>query len=212
METSLDLCFTLTLTASQEQQAEIEVLRAMVLKASEEIPVLEAERDRYKAALDKADNLFMDNGTISAAEYKIIETGKAFPPSPLPCTGRGVMVLIIKPFRVSVAGYGDYTYFTSTRGKALSKAFGDFGSISDIPFKEFLKIARAVKGVPTENFGTPITVGGKSAYFVSSNRQYVQFVRDDSAVILNSHPYDVEPEHMRPDTYRSSLTPDKEGA
>jgi hypothetical protein len=115
------------------------------------------------------------------------------------------MSLIIKPFVVSVSGFGDHKYFAKSRGKALSAAFRDFGSISDMPFGEFLKIARARKTDAPALFGTPITVSGREAFFVSCNRQYVQFVKPDSDIIFNSHPYDVLPETMRPASYGGPL-------
>ena len=111
---------------------------------------------------------------------------------------------IYKSYWIYVNGFDRHRYFTSSPGKARAKAWGDFGSVSDMSFKDFLRISRVTKAEPPEHFGLAITVSGKEAFFVSSNRQYVQFVWPGSDVILNSHPYDVEPEHMRPSTYRKA--------
>lgn len=51
--------------------------RGRVAEVQTERDNLEQEVERLREALNKADSLFMDNGTISAAEYKIIETGQA---------------------------------------------------------------------------------------------------------------------------------------
>jgi hypothetical protein len=110
----------------------------------------------------------------------------------LPGTGG----LIVKPWRVSVSGYGEHTYFAASRGKALAQAWRS-GAFMNWSFKDFLQRARAVREEPMGRFGEYIEVGGKPAYLVSYDRQYIQFVRPDSDVILNSHPYDVEPPEAR---------------
>jgi hypothetical protein len=111
----------------------------------------------------------------------------------------------IKRYDVTVEGYGSGTYLAPSRGRAIADAWRS-ASFDSIPFGKFLKICRA-RRTPTDQlpspFGDPITVAGAAAFFVDRNRQYVQFVRPDSGVVMNSHPYDVEPEHYRPDTYRN---------
>lgn len=106
--------------------------------------------------------------------------------------------MIVKPWKVSVSGFPCHTYYAASRGKALAKACSDFQSYrDDYTFKDFLKIARCWREVGHDRFGEEITVAGLPAYLVSYNRQYIQFVRPDSDVILNSHPLDVEPPEAR---------------
>jgi hypothetical protein len=111
----------------------------------------------------------------------------------------GSGALILKPFELTVQGFGTYRYFAATRGRALSKAFGDWTSLRDEgTFKQFLKIASA-KGcaIDCPRFGEEMTVCGEPAFYVSHNSQYIQFVRPGSDVIFNTHPLDVEPPEAR---------------
>lgn len=111
--------------------------------------------------------------------------------------------LLLKPFRVEVRGFPDFTYYAPTRGKALAKAWGLYSNYDDsCRFGDFLKIAKAYGAVGSPQFGDPIIVAGKPAFFVSNDPPYVQFVRPDCDVIMNSHPYDVLPVEYRPSTYR----------
>jgi hypothetical protein len=107
--------------------------------------------------------------------------------------------LIIRPYIVSVSGFGELTWFARSRGKALAEAWRSFCSYrDDVGFGDFLKMARCIGvGPKAERFGEEITVGGKSAYWVSCDRQYIQFVRPGSDQILNSHPLDVLPVEAR---------------
>lgn len=105
---------------------------------------------------------------------------------------------ILKPFTVSLnyaGGFTQHTYYARSRGSATAAAWRDFTSAFDCSFRDFLRIARVsaadIKRGPP--FGDAITVCGKPAFYVSHDRQYIQFVRPGSDVILNAHPLDVEP-------------------
>jgi hypothetical protein len=119
---------------------------------------------------------------------------------------------IIKPFRVSFDGES-YVYFTRSRGKALSESWQAYTSIREnISFKDFLRRARAWKEAePGLMFGMPITVSGRPAFMVSSDRHYIQFVYPGSDVILSSHPLDVEPNEARRFTSYFQEEPEHEG-
>lgn len=107
--------------------------------------------------------------------------------------------LIIRPYIVTVSGFGELTWFARSRGKALAAAWEAYCSYrDDVDFKAFLKMARCIgKTGHDSRFGEPITVAGERAYWVSCDSQYIQFVRPDSVVILHSHPLDVEPPEAR---------------
>lgn len=117
------------------------------------------------------------------------------------------MTLLLKPFTVHVSGFPPSTYYAASRGKALARVWGEYAATFDeVSFGQFLKLARVRKcDLAQGRFGDPIIVGGQSAYFVSSDTQYVQFVRPNSDVIMNSHPFDVEPEDYRPSSYRKPV-------
>jgi|GEM_PF-1584479 len=105
--------------------------------------------------------------------------------------------LIVKPFDVTVTGYsGVECIFARSRGQALAKSWrcDAFGNVS---FGAFLKMARAVQGEAGDRFGEAMTVSGRPAFYISHNRQYIQFVLPDSDVVLNTHPLDVEPPEAR---------------
>lgn len=116
---------------------------------------------------------------------------------------------ILRSWRVSVVGFDSHIYHARSRGMALSRAFSDFRSYrDDVGFKDFLRMARAwAEREPNPRFGEPITVGGKPAFWVDCNRAYIQFVLPGCDVIMNSHPYDVEPPEARRGTAYFKDTP-----
>lgn len=120
--------------------------------------------------------------------------------------------LIIRPWRVQVSGFPGYTYFARSRQKALSAAWNSYCSYQAVTFKEFLKMARASSEDPMGRFGEYIEVAGLPAYLVSYDRQYIQFVRPGSDVIMNSHPYNVQPPEARRGTAYYVPTPQSTGA
>lgn len=104
--------------------------------------------------------------------------------------------LIIKPWAVSFEGQTN-TYFAKSRGAALAACWRAYCSYRDIAFREFLRTAAALRAPEWDRFGEKIKVGGKPAYLISLNSQYMQFVRPGSADIHNTHPLDVEPPEAR---------------
>ena len=123
---------------------------------------------------------------------------------------------IVRPWRVRVAGYEDsYVHYERSRQKALAASWRDYGCyVKQVPFRQFLQIASARMEPLGERFGELMWVGGKPAFYVSHNSQYIQFVRPDSDMVMNTHPYDVEPPEARRGTpyYVEPLDPPKLGA
>ncbi len=110
---------------------------------------------------------------------------------------------LLKCWNVSVVGYGIERIVAASRGAALAQAWRSdvFNAIS---FGQFLKMGSAWRAaLVDEDFGKPITVNGKPAFFVERNRQYVRFAYPGGKAVLNVHPSEVEPEHFRPEFYRS---------
>jgi hypothetical protein len=111
---------------------------------------------------------------------------------------------LLKSWDVTVHGYGVERIVAATRGKALAKAWR-CDAFNRLTFGDFLKIASAWRAMlVSENFGAPITVDGKPAFFVDRNRQYVQIAYPGGEHVLSAHPYDVEPQSFRPEAYRDS--------
>lgn len=99
---------------------------------------------------------------------------------------------MLKPFVVSVDGFGQSVYPAASRGKALAAAWRSYTSCyNSATFKDFLKIARARQGESPARFGDAIKVGGMPAFYVGENGQYVRFVRPGETEIYLSHPADV---------------------
>lgn len=110
----------------------------------------------------------------------------------------------LKAYTISVDGFDPYTYFAGSYGKAMAQAFDSYRSFcANCTYKDFLRMTRGQRHVGPDRFGEPITINGRPAFFVSSNLQYVQFSWPGGTDFFNSHPYDVEPEHYRPSTYRT---------
>lgn len=110
----------------------------------------------------------------------------------------------IKPWLVSVDGYGESVYFASSRGRALADAWR-CDAFCGWSFKIFLMRSRCTSDRATMDarFGEKIEVNGRPAFFIGSNRQYVQMAWPDSDHVSNAHPLEVKPIEYRPETYRS---------
>ncbi|MEN6630453.1 MAG: hypothetical protein ABFC42_12505 [Sulfuricella sp.] len=111
---------------------------------------------------------------------------------------------IAKRWLISVAGYGSGVEIAATRGQALAKTWR-CDAFGNMPFKRFLSIANAViDRDPPARWGDRITVCGEPAFFTSSNRAYVEFVRPSCGNVRHAHPYDVLPIEYRPEAYRDT--------
>lgn len=100
----------------------------------------------------------------------------------------------LKAYNVDVLGYPFVFYAAASRPKAIAKAWRDYSSVTNISFRDFLKIARARRAPDPAGFGDPITVSGAPAYRVTGQpgvNNYVQFVRPGCDQVLYSHPADV---------------------
>jgi hypothetical protein len=131
-----------------------------------------------------------DNGRVGDADRAGVPTGlspqavsiEAAHPS------RG---FLLKPYVVSVPGYGAFAYPAASRGKALAEAWRDYRICSDTSFGDFLRIARATLSDRAPRFGEPIEVAGKSAFYVGERGQYIRFARPGETITHLSHPADV---------------------
>lgn len=100
--------------------------------------------------------------------------------------------MVVRPWTVTVAGYGHGDYIAPSRGNALAQAWRS-SAFEGWKFGEFLKRATChLNRTPWGRFGERITVAGQPAYLVGANKQYVQFVRPGESVVLNAHPFDVQ--------------------
>lgn len=103
--------------------------------------------------------------------------------------------MIVRPWTVTVAGFGHGDYIARSRGKALAKAWQS-SAFEGWTFGEFLKRASCrLNRSPWERFGNRITVAGEPAFLMGANKQYVEFVWPGSDVVMNAHPFDVQDEN-----------------
>lgn len=102
----------------------------------------------------------------------------------------------IRTYAVTVKGYGEALYSARSPGKALARAFKSFGSVSDGPFGEFMKIAtaRRVKDPPGCGERILLTSGETvtRVYDPTGSSAAVFYMKDDSDFVLCSHPLDVK--------------------
>lgn len=106
--------------------------------------------------------------------------------------------LVVRGYRVEVPGWPASFRVARSRGHAIAETWRDYSSCFDVSFRDFLRLrVRAYRQELGGRFGEPITVCGKAAFYVGHNSQYIQFVRPDSDLVLNSHPLDVEPPEAR---------------
>lgn len=101
----------------------------------------------------------------------------------------------IRTYAVNVAGFPTAMYSARSAGKARARAWRDYSSAYDASFKRFLQISTVRRVADPPGVGRRILVGGKPATVVIGHGQYVHFMRDDSDVIVCSHPLDVTPLH-----------------
>jgi hypothetical protein len=100
----------------------------------------------------------------------------------------------IRTYAVTVKGYGEALYSARSPGKALARSFKAFGSVSDGPFGEFMKIATARRVKDPPGCGERIVIGGETVTRVAPpyrDHQAIFYMRDDSDDVLCSHPSDV---------------------
>jgi len=107
--------------------------------------------------------------------------------------------LVVRGYRVELPHWPACFQVARSRGQAIAATWRDFACCYDgTSFKDFLKLRpRAYRQDLGGRFGEPLTVCGKPAFYVSHNAQYIQFVRPGSDVVLNAHPFDVEPPEAR---------------
>ena len=104
------------------------------------------------------------------------------------------MSFVLKNYRVSVAGWGDATFFARNKNQARMRAFDALQSATGgMAFKRFLQIVGPIRETPMPSgAGRMIDVLGKPAYWVEhACGNSVRFVRPGSDTILLSHETDV---------------------
>lgn len=112
------------------------------------------------------------------------------------------MAFVLKNYRVSVAGWGEASFYARNKNQARMRAFSAMQSATGgMAFKRFLQIVGPISEVPMPSgAGRMIEVLGEPAYWVEhAGGNSVHFVRPDSDMILVSHKTDVrEPEPDEP--------------
>lgn len=100
----------------------------------------------------------------------------------------------IRTWAVNVRGFPEGLYSARSRGKAQARAWRDYAStFNAATFLDFMKISSVRLAPNPHGVGERIMVAGSPATRVIGYGQYVHYMRDDSDVILCSHPLDVSP-------------------
>lgn len=99
----------------------------------------------------------------------------------------------IKTYSIAVEGFSPQRYSARSPGKARAAAWRDYSCAWDVSFRRFLEVSSVVRILNPPGVGDRILVGGVPATrALGRGDQYVWFMRDDSDVLLCSHPSDVE--------------------
>lgn len=101
----------------------------------------------------------------------------------------------IRTYQVTVRGFPPALYSARSASKARARCWRDYGVLDDrvTTFRDFLSMS-SIKVVPNPpGIGERILVAGVPATRCIGYGQYVHFMRDDSDVVLCSHPNDVSP-------------------
>ena len=99
----------------------------------------------------------------------------------------------VRTYEITVRGFPPALYSARTPAKARARCWRDYQGMGDTGenFRDFLAKS-SIRRVPDPpGIGERILVGGVPAVRVIGYGQYVHFMRDDSDVILCSHPADV---------------------
>lgn len=110
----------------------------------------------------------------------------------------------VRTYSVSVEGYGPQTYCARSPAKARARAYRDYQVVSTKTFGEFLSISSIRRIDNPPGVGDRIMVSGLPAtrvYHPCAGSGYTWFMRDDSDVVLCSHPADVTESGTRPPVY-----------
>lgn len=101
----------------------------------------------------------------------------------------------IKTYLVTVQGFDGQRYCARSRGMAQTACWRDYCSYEQMTFHQFLKISRIHQIPNPELVGRRIKVNGiEATQVLGRSDQYVWFMRDDSDIILCSHPANVQVE------------------
>ncbi|MEI9428704.1 hypothetical protein [Mesorhizobium sp. Cs1299R1N3] len=108
------------------------------------------------------------------------------------------MAFTLKMYHVTVSGFPASPQPAATPAKARAACWREYTVAYECSFREFLKRSTVERVEPPKGFGERIAVSGKAAYRVTGihSGQYVAFVREDSDIILRSHPADVSTLHV----------------
>jgi hypothetical protein len=105
------------------------------------------------------------------------------------------MSFIAKTYEVRVEGWQWMKFVAASAARARTVAWRAYCAFDAISYREFLGKSRVrVAAASHPDFGLPVMIGGERGYLVSGDGNaggHVAFVRDDSDVILYSHPADV---------------------
>lgn len=100
---------------------------------------------------------------------------------------------LLKQYDVLVNGFDAVTYYAASPAKARVQAWRAYCNAYDCSFKRFIQISTVRKSSrpAPKGFGAKILVGGKPAFRVQHDGQYVHFVRPGETTLMLSHPLDV---------------------
>lgn len=98
----------------------------------------------------------------------------------------------IRTYELTVQGFPPALYSARSPAAARARCWRDYCAAYDTTFGRFLTISSVRRVDNPPGIGRRVLIGGDPATVVIGHGQYVHFMRDDSDVILCSHPLDVQ--------------------
>lgn len=105
-----------------------------------------------------------------------------------------MMAFILKAYNVAVGEHPIVRLYAKNKNQARVRAWDAYRMLSDISFKEFLKLKAHISltVMTSDRFGDEILAGGLPAYFIEKIGNTVRCVRPNDDRIMNHHELDCE--------------------
>lgn len=108
---------------------------------------------------------------------------------------------VLRRWLVRVLGHDDAAEVYAVSQLAAMAEVWRCGAFDGMKWGDFCKRARCTM-TPAQPEPAKIQVGGRDAWWIKTDAQYVHFVRPYGRSVLKAHPYDVQPAQYRPEAYR----------
>ena len=105
-----------------------------------------------------------------------------------------MMTFILKAYNVAIGEHPIVCFYAKDKNQARVKAWNAYRILSDISFKDFLKLRAHISRtcMTSKGFGDEIIAGGLPAYFIEKIGNTVRCVGPNDDRIMNHHELDCD--------------------